>query len=141
MTHDPQPLERGLREASDSLVATLDELATLEQRKRSLAPGSPEFVELAGRVESLATLVLAHSRAQGSLADAASIVANEVEPRPIDEIPPRSIHAVLADWRAVEREMEQAEPGSPEHDRLSADVTRLRDEYRRAREQAERETR
>jgi hypothetical protein len=38
---------------------------------------------------------------------------------------------VLSMWREVERELEQADEGSPEAEVLQADAARLRDEYQR----------
>ena len=43
----------------------------------------------------------------------------------------REAEAVLATWREIERSLAQAEPGSPEAERLQADVLFLRDEYQR----------
>jgi hypothetical protein len=37
--------------------------------------------------------------------------------------------AVLSRWREVERALTAAAPGSPEFERLTAEATRLRDEY------------
>ena len=39
--------------------------------------------------------------------------------------------AVLAMWREIERALVQAEPGSPEAERLQSDAVLLRDEYQR----------
>ena len=39
--------------------------------------------------------------------------------------------SVLARWRAVERELAEAEDGSPEMEQLQAEAARLRDEVRR----------
>ncbi|MBA3435455.1 MAG: hypothetical protein H0U11_03080, partial [Chloroflexi bacterium] len=54
--HTPQRIDRAglddkLRTASDRLMATLDELVELETSKRSMQPGSDEFVDLAKRIE------------------------------------------------------------------------------------------
>ena len=38
---------------------------------------------------------------------------------------------LLARWRQVERQLEEATPGSPDEDRLQAHVAALRDEYQR----------
>ena len=39
--------------------------------------------------------------------------------------------AVLDQWRAAERDLEAASPGSPEAERLQGEIHRLRDEYQR----------
>jgi hypothetical protein len=44
--------------------------------------------------------------------------------------------AVLARWRAVERELSLAEPGSDEAEELEAEAARLQEEYRRLIDQA-----
>jgi hypothetical protein len=48
---------------------------------------------------------------------------------------------VLARWRDVERRLEQAEPGTPEAERLQAEAAGLRDEMRRATESRSHEPR
>lgn len=139
---EPGSLERGLRTASDSLLATLDELYSLEERKRRLQPGTDQFVELASRVEALANVVLAHSHQQGVLAEVTrdAVVPEDPAQRSIEQVPPRDIHAILSEWRAAERRLGEAEAGSEAADLAAADVRRLRDEYRRARERAERDS-
>ena len=41
------------------------------------------------------------------------------------------IEALLATWREVSRSLAQAEPGTPEHERLTDDAFDLEYEYRR----------
>jgi hypothetical protein len=127
-------VEEGLRVTSDSLLATLDELQALEAAKRTVQPGTSEFSELADRIERLAVSVLEASRRQASLAGEAA--SSGVDERSIDDIPPRPIHAVLADWREAERVVTTASPGSEEWDHARTTIRRLRDEYRRAHEAA-----
>ena len=43
----------------------------------------------------------------------------------------REAEAVLAMWREIERSLADAEPGSPEVERLQSDAMLLRDEYQR----------
>lgn len=129
-------LAAGLRTASDRLLATLDELLELEQRKRAITPGTSEFVDLAGRIETLATTALDQTREEATLAeDSRSVAGTPTEPeRPIGEIPPRPIDQVLGEWRAAERRLSEAETGSDRHYLAAADVRRLRDEYGRVQE-------
>ncbi|MDQ3407406.1 MAG: hypothetical protein M3472_04540, partial [Chloroflexota bacterium] len=56
-----------LRTASDRLMATLDQLVELETAKRSIPPGSEEFVHLAKRIEGLAQAALIHTQRQAEL--------------------------------------------------------------------------
>ncbi len=138
MNDDQETMERDLRLASDGLLASLDELYRLEDEKRTLTPGTPRFVELAGRVETLAQQVLGHSVRQGELAEQAEALVEQTDatPRVIEDVPPRPIHAILADWRQAERRASEAVPGSEDADRAATEITRLRDEYRRAHDRA-----
>jgi hypothetical protein len=43
----------------------------------------------------------------------------------------RQAEGLLATWREVERSLAEAEPGSPEAERLQSDAALLRDEYQR----------
>lgn len=134
----PEGLERGLKTASDSLLATLDELYALENTKRELTPGSREFVELAGRIEQLARSVLTETRRQEAFAQRAERsrgTPDEVD-RPLEDVPPRPIQIILAEWRQAERLQAGVENPSPAYDQLQADIRRLRREYRRATELA-----
>ncbi len=39
---------------------------------------------------------------------------------------------ILAQWRAAQRQLDEAAPGSPDHDRLAARVDDLAEAYRQA---------
>ncbi len=133
-------LEAGLRVASDRLLTTLDELVELEQRKRGITPGTAAFVDLAGRIETLAASALDQTREQTVLAETTRSVAGtpaRVETA-IEEIPPRPIDRVLQEWRAAERRLGELEKGSDGYHLAAADVHRLRDEYGRVQEIARR---
>jgi hypothetical protein len=43
----------------------------------------------------------------------------------------RELQRILAEWRAAERCLATSQPGSAEHARAAADVSRLRREYHR----------
>jgi hypothetical protein len=47
-------------------------------------------------------------------------------------IGPRALSVVLDEWRAAERDLADAEPGTAEWELRRADVDRLSDEYARA---------
>ncbi len=131
---DTRDLDDKLRTTSDRLMATLDELVELEVAKRSMQPGSDEFVDSAKRIEGLAQAALTHTRRQSDLAAAAHKAlgtAAEVEDT-IEEIAPRTMEVILGEWRSAERQLREAEASSPEATLAEADVRRLRDEYRRA---------
>ena len=124
-----------LRETSDALLRDLDALVTIEEEKRMLPAGDPRLVELAERVEEIAGRILQRSSRQHLLTQVAHTQVEAGSPnapdRPIAATP-RSIQAVLADWREAERRAAVAEPGSAEAAEADALVARLRDEYRRA---------
>lgn len=130
---------QALRETSDALLRDLDVLATIEEQKRQLEPGDPRLVELATRIEEIAQRVLVGSVRQRQLTE---VVSSAVEagspeaPAAAIEDMPRSIQAILADWRDAERRASAAAPGSAEALEAETLVDRLRGEYRRAHEAA-----
>ena len=124
-----------LRSTSDALLRDLEVLGTLEDEKRTIEPGDPRLVELAAQIEEIARRVLTGSVRQRHLTETAS---EQVE-QGLPDAPARSIDAttrapsaVLADWRAAERRLADAEPGSAEATEAAALVELCRDEYRRA---------
>lgn len=127
-----------LRETSDALLRDLDVLAQLEDEKRTLEPGDPRLVDLAGRVEQIAQRVLAGTVRQHELtrvANAAVEAGSTTAPKStIDDTPPRPIQAVLAEWREAERHAAEVEPGSADATETSARISSLREEYRRSHE-------
>jgi hypothetical protein len=134
---DPSDAERAaeLRQASDTLLQRLDRLYELETRKRELEPKRPEFVRLAREVEDLARALLFSSGEQVELAEAvhADIKAGDTDGNlPIRETPPRrDALTVLGEWRAAERRLAAAAPGSRDESEARAEVEHLRGEYRR----------
>lgn len=122
--------EADLRSTSDDLLRDLDVLAALEEQKRAIPAGDPALVDLAARVDEIAQRVLAlatRQRLLSELADSDGGVA-----RPIEDVPPRPIAAVLADWRTEERRLAAAPAGSVDAREASARIDGLREEYRRA---------
>ena len=130
-----------LRETSDTLLRDLDVLMQIEEEKRTLEPGDARLVDLAGRIEEIAQRVLAGTVRQHQLTQVANAQveagAHDAPSATIDETP-RSIQAVLAEWREAERRVASAEPGSAEEAEARALIQSLRDEYRRAHESARR---
>src|SRR4051812_9058618 len=107
----------------------------MEDEKRELAPGDPRLVELAGRIQDIAERVLAGTVRQHQLTQVANVQVEAGSPgaptKPIADTP-RTLPAVLAEWRDAERRRSNAEPGSAEEAEARALVDALRDEYRRA---------
>lgn len=128
-----------LRATSDRLLADIEALEVLEQRKRELTPGDPQLLDLAAAVEDIARRVLGSSVRQRELSAVAHDVAaadpDAAEATPIAETP-REIHLILADWRTAERRARELPDGSPEALVAQAEVDRFRDEYRAAHDSA-----
>jgi hypothetical protein len=95
-----------LREASDTLLRDLEALSELEDVKRSIEPGDPRLIELAGTIEAMAERVLASSARQRELTveanDLVDLGMPEAPTRSIDDTP-RGIATILAEWRDAER--------------------------------------
>jgi hypothetical protein len=123
--------ETELKRASDSFLKQVERLHELEGEKRRATPGTPEMLHLTRLVEEVAEQVLGTANRQSDLAQRAA-TREPVRLRPIDDVPPRPIPEVLAEWRDAERALAAAEPGSVESETARADVERLREEYRRA---------
>ena len=123
--------ETELRQASDTFLKRVERLHELEEQKRTAEPGSPEMLRLTRLVEELAGEVLGTASRQTDLAELAA-KRQPVKLRPIENVPPRPIPEILAQWRDAERALDAAEPGSVEWEARRADVERLRDEYGRA---------
>jgi hypothetical protein len=126
-----------LKSTSDDFLHKLGRLAELEIQKRQVAPGSPEFVELAAAVEELSRAVLQESRQQMALAEEAERLDRETDDpigdTPIERIEPsRTVHQALVAWRDAERRLAAAQRGSPEWFAIRFETIRLRDEYARA---------
>jgi hypothetical protein len=124
-----------LRQTSDALLRDLDVLVTIEEEKRTLDPGDPRLVELAQRIDEIAQRVLSGAGRQRDLTKVANAQVAAGSPTapdaPIDDTP-RSIPAILGEWRDAERRAAAAAPGTAEDAEASALVNRLREEYRRA---------
>ena len=133
-----------LRRTSDTLLRDIETLLQLEEEKRTIDPGDPRLVDLASQIELVAKRVLASSTSQraqtqviNDLVDAGSSSAPD---KPIEDTP-RSMAAILAAWRQAERQLEVAEPGSAEATEAELTIDQLREEYRRAHEDATRHKR
>jgi len=127
-----------LRANSDALLRDLEVLGALEDEKRAILPSDPRMLDLAGRIEEVAARVLAGSAHQRELTEEiVGIAAIGGTPPPIEEIH-RPIQAILADWRAAERLLADATPGSAEALEAMTLVETARDAYRRASDAAQR---
>ena len=124
-----------LRRASDEFMQRLDRLHELETRKRELPPEQPEFVRLAREIEDLSRALLYSGAKQLDLAEEIhheqKTTAVKLD-QPIRDTPPkRDAVVILAEWRAAERRLAAAAPGSEDEMAARADSERFREEYRR----------
>jgi len=137
----PTETERALRATSDALLANIEELATLEQEKRTVKAGDPRLVELSKSIERIAARVLGGTIEERVLTEDAAVEVAVGEPTapglPIEEVEPRSPHEILEEWRDAERRAASVAAGSPEAAELATRIERLRFEYRRAHERAQ----
>jgi hypothetical protein len=128
---------RALRATSDNLLRDLDVLLSIEEEKRSLEPDDPRLVELAHRVDEIAHRVLGGTGRQRRLTE---IAREQIESGAADAPEtsiaetPRSLQAILTEWRDAERRAAAAPPGSVDAVEAEALVRRLREEYREAQE-------
>lgn len=135
MSDTPQEDAAELRRASDDFMQRLDRLHELESRKRELPPDQPEFMRLAREIEDLARGLLFAGGVQVEKAEEVQADIKRgatVIDQPIRETPSRrDAVAILSEWRAAERRLAAAPPGSTEERAARADVEQLREEYRR----------
>ena len=120
------------RASSDRLLETLSRLRDVESTKRSVPVGDAEFVRMAAEVADLGRRVFRWSQVEQQLAEMAPAAheRGEVSGRSLDDIEPRPLSRVLAEWREAEFRFRDALPGSQEAAWAAADMERLRSEYR-----------
>ena len=128
MSSDATRIEEHLRAASDAILLLLTEVGQLERHKRGIPPGEPRFDEVARSVRVAAQALAEFTEAEETWARIATDGRTDIEPIAQSEATP-STAEILERWRAVERQLDDLEPGSPESVRLFAEFERLRDEY------------
>ncbi len=120
----------GLRGASDGLLEAIREVDLRERRKRHVPPADPGFPALAREVRNAAETVLELARAEEDEANKIAVRQVAAGLPTIDAShPPESLSGILAEWRAVERRLQAAEPASPEAARLMDEFEALRNRY------------
>jgi hypothetical protein len=133
LSDDMDATRDGLRGASDGLLLAIHEVDLREQRKRGVLPTDPGFPRLAREVRIAAEAVLELARDEEAEADLiAARLADAALPTIEASPPPDSLAGILAEWRAVERRLEAAEPTSTEAARLMEEFEALRDRYAEA---------
>ena len=120
-----------LRGASDGLLIAIREVDAQERAKRGVHPGDPGFDGLAREVRVAAEAVLELALEEEARAEKTAGARFAAQMPTIDaSAPPTDLARILADWRAVERDLAAAEPASSEADRLMGRFEMLRDQYR-----------
>jgi hypothetical protein len=132
-------LEGQLRSTSDTLLTALEELGTLERRKREMQPGDPALVTISTRIEEIAEQVLGASVAQRDLTEQVSSEVQEGSREPsgpsIAQTPstetgrPMTAAEILREWRLAEGDLAGAAPGSEQEAHLRAQCEDLRRRY------------
>jgi hypothetical protein len=128
MTRDATDIEEHLRAASDAILLLLTEAGQLERHKRGIPPGEPRFDEVARSVRVVATALADFTEFEEQWARATTDGRTDVETIANSESPP-ALGEILQRWRAIERQLDEVQPGSPESVRLFAEFERARDEY------------
>ena len=128
MSSDATRIEEHLRAASDAILLLLTEVGQLERHKRGIPPGEARFDEVARSVRVAAQALAKFTEYEETWARIATDGRTDIETIAKSEAAPRTAD-ILERWRAVERQLDGVEPGSPEAIRLFAEFERLRDEY------------
>lgn len=128
MNSDATDIEEHLRAASDAILLLLTEVGQLERHKRGIPPGEPRFDDVARSVRVAAQALAEFTEHEETWARIATDGRTDIETISESENLP-AIAAILERWRAIERQLDDVEPGSPEAARLFAEFERTRDEY------------
>jgi hypothetical protein len=128
MSSDATEIEEHLRAASDAILLLLTEVGQLEQHKRAIPPGEPRFDEVARAVRVAAKALADFTEYEETWARIATDGRPDIETIAESENAP-ALATILERWRAIERQLDNLEPGSPESTRLFAEFERTRDEY------------
>ena len=134
----PDAAQSDLRAISDSFLAQIERLTALEELKRETPVDDPAFPRLAQEVEEMTRALLARATSQNLVArEVHADAVSDGGTTTIEEIPAGTpVARILALWREVERELADAEPGSPRARELERRSAAFRTAYQRAYESA-----
>jgi hypothetical protein len=121
-------IEEHLRGASDAILLLLTEIGQLERHKRGIPPGDDRFDEVSRSIHIAAQALGDFTKQEEEWAAVATEDRTDLETISEAETS-ESLRAILEQWRAVERQLDDTQPGSPEAIRLFAEFERLRDDY------------
>lgn len=122
-------IEEHLRAASDAIMLLVSQVGELERHKRGVSPDDARFEELARAVRMAADGLADFARQEESWALGAARAGPEGLSAIDGVAAPHSLREALDEWRAVERRLQQAEPGTDESKRLFAEFRAARDRY------------
>ena len=128
MERDANEIQEHLRGASDAILLLVTEAGQLERHKRRISPGEARFDEVARSVRVVAQTLADFAQSEERWAQLATDGRTDLETIEAADNLPRLAN-VLERWRAIERQLDDVEPGSPEAIRLFAEFERVRDEY------------
>ena len=128
MSSDASEIEEHLRAASDAILLLLTESSQLERHKRRISPGEPRFDEIARSVRVVAQALAEFTEFEEQWARRATDGRTDIETIDESENTP-ALATILQRWRAIERQLDDVEPGSAEAASLFAEFERVRDEY------------
>ncbi len=128
MQTDAREIEEHLRAASDAILLLLTETGQLERHKRRVPPGEARFDEIARSVRRVAQALADFTELEETWAKIATDGRTDIESIEASENTPE-LATILERWRAIERQLDDVEPGSPEAIRLFAEFQRVRAEY------------
>ena len=130
MNEDSPAIRDALRGASDGLLIAIKEVDARERMKRGVHPDDQAFASLSKDVRVAAETVLRLARVEEEHAIAVLQEPGASGLPTIEASPtPANLAAILAEWRAVERRLNEAEPSSSEAQRLMEQFESLRDRY------------
>jgi len=115
-------------------MSALSHLAETETRKRSVPTDTPEFLRLARVADEAGRMVARWTAAQLEAASQAADLVQQgvMTGTPIDQVAPRPLAKILAQWREAEHRLSAAGSGSRERLDAAADLERFRQEYQDA---------
>ena len=128
MDADASDIEEHLRAASDAILLLLTEAGQLERHKRRIPPGENRFDEIARSVRVVAQALADFATSEEQWATTATKDRTDVEAIEGSNNAP-ALATILERWRAIERQLDDVEPGSPEAVSLFAEFERIRAEY------------
>ena len=112
MGTDASDIEEHLRAASDAILLLLTEAGQLERHKRRIPPGEERFDEIARSVRVVAQALADITEFEEQWATTATSDRTDVDLIEESGSTP-TLATILERWRAIERQLDDVEPGSP----------------------------